>query len=113
MSTSGMASAMVPAADISFQMTSNCVTSPCTPTGNVCAFGVLVRMRANKNSLHENVKTMTAAANSPGQASGRSTRRKAVQRLAPSVKAASSSSRGISERNPFSIHIVNGRLKSE
>ena len=104
---------MVPAAAMSFQMTSNWVTSPCTPTGNVCAFWVLVRMRANRNSLQENVNTMTAAAKRPGHASGSSTSRKAVQRPAPSVNAASSISRGISDRNPFSIQMVNGRFTSE
>ena len=98
---------------MSFQMISNWVTRPWTPTGNVCAFGVLVRMSANRNSLQENEKTMTPAARSPGVASGRRMCRNAVQRLAPSASAASSISRGISVRKPFNIQIVNGRLNSE
>ena len=94
-------------------MISNWVTSPWTPTGNVWAFGVAVRINAKRNSLQANVKTIVAAAISPGNASGSSTRRKEVHRLAPSTSAASSSSSGISARKPFSIQMANGKLNSE
>src|SRR5438445_818659 len=112
-STSGIAIAITPAAAMSFQMISNWVTSPWTPTGKVCAFGVAVRIRAKRNSLQANVKTIVAAAIIPGNASGSSTRRNDVQRLAPSTSAASSSSSGISARKPFSIQMANGKLNSE
>src|SRR5438874_526778 len=112
-STSGTDIAITPAAAIWFQMIANWVTKPCTPTGNVWAFGVAVRIRANRNSLQAKVKTMMPAAMMPGAASGSSTRRNAVQRLAPSTSATSSTSSGISARNPLSIQIANGRLKSE
>ena len=98
---------------MSFQMISNCVTRPWTPTGKVCALGVAVKISANRNSLHAKVKMMMPAAMIPGAASGISTRQKAIQRVAPSTSAASSSSSGISVRNPFSIQMANGRLNSE
>ena len=98
---------------MSFQMISNWVTRPCTPTGNVCEFGVAVRMRANRNSLHANVKMMMPAAMIPGAARGSRMRQNAIQRLAPSTSAASSNSSGISVRNPFSIQMAKGRLNRE
>src|SRR5713226_204639 len=112
-SRSGTSMAITPAAAISFQMISNWVTRPWTPTGKVWAFGVAVRIRANRNSLQAKVNTMVAAAISPGVASGRSTRRKEVHRLAPSTRATSSIPIGISARKPLSIQIAKGRLKSE
>src|SRR2546429_496259 len=110
---SGTDMAMTPDAAMSFQMISNWVTSPWTPTGNVWECGVAVRISAKRNSLHAKVKTMVAAAMSPGAASGSSTRRKEVHRLAPSTRAASSSSIGISARKPFNIQMANGKLNSE
>src|ERR1700730_1724752 len=110
---SGTDMAMTPEAAMSFQMISNWVTSPWTPTGKVCEFGVAVRISAKRNSLHANVKTMVAAAIRPGAASGSSTRGNEVQRFAPSTRAASSSSIGISARKPLSIQMANGRLNNE
>src|SRR5207248_4441305 len=111
--TSGTDMAMTPDAAMSFQMISNWVTSPWTPTGKVCDCGVAVRISAKRNSLHAKVKTMVAAAMSPGAASGRSTRREEVHRLAPSTSVASSSSSGISARNPFNIQMAKGKLNRE
>ena len=64
----GMTIAMTAAAAISFQMISNCVTSPATPTGNVWAWGVAVRMKANWNSAQSKAKTMIPAARTPDPA---------------------------------------------
>src|ERR1700730_17673449 len=111
--TSGIDIAITPDAAMSFQMISNWVTRPWTPTGKVWAFGVAVRISAKRNSLQAKVNTIVAAAIKPGAASGSSTRRNAVHRLAPSTRAASSSSSGISAKKPLSIQMAKGRLKSE
>jgi hypothetical protein len=47
----------------------------------------------------------------PGTTSGSAIRRNAVQRLAPSTIAASSSEGGRSAKNAFMIQIAKGRLK--
>src|SRR3989454_11838271 len=90
MRTSGTDMAMTPEAAMSFQMISNWVTRPCTPTGNVCEFGVAVRMRANRNSLHANVKMMMPAAMIPGAARGSRMRQNAIQRLGAEANGGSS-----------------------
>src|ERR1700730_840521 len=111
--TSGIDIAITPDAAMSFQMISNWVTRPWTPTGKVWAFGVAVRISAKRNSLQAKVNTIVAAASRPGNASGSSTWRNALHRFAPSMRAASSSSMGISARKPFSIQIAKGKLNSE
>ena len=71
--TTGMTIAMTAAAAISFQMISNCATSPATPTGKVWDWGVAVRMKANWNSAQSKAKTMIPAARTPIRLKGRST----------------------------------------
>ena len=102
---------MTPPAAMSFQMISNWVTSPWTPTGKVIDCGVAVRMKAKRNSAQSKAKTITPAARTPVEASGSRTCRKACKRVPPSTRAASSTSAGICSRKPLSIQMASGRLK--
>ena len=61
--------------------------------------GVLVSVIANRNSFQAKMKTSRPAVTTPGAASGTTTLRKAWKCVAPSISAASSSSRGISRKN--------------
>jgi hypothetical protein len=64
---------------------------------------VWVRNSAMRNSVHEKTKHKTAVAAMPPLASGRWIFRKLCHRVAPSMKAASLTSTGISSKNDFSI----------
>jgi len=57
------------------------------------------------------MKQITAVAARPGDDSGRVTRRKALHVPQPSIKAASSSSRGTLSKYGFIIQITSARLK--
>src|SRR5689334_25017148 len=58
-----------------------------------------VRVTASRNSFQEAMKARMAAVAMPGAASGMTTLRNAWKRVAPSTRAASSRSFGISRKN--------------
>ena len=63
------------------------------------------------NSFQARMKAKIPVATSPGATSGRVTRMKAPRRLAPSTRAASSSSSGTPATKPRRVQIVNGSTK--
>ena len=63
------------------------------------------------NSFQARMKAKMPVATRPGATSGSVTRMNAPKRLAPSTRAASSSSSGTPATNPRSVQIVNGRTK--
>src|SRR3970282_864418 len=83
--------------------------TPVTATGRVCAL-VAVRMSAKRNSFQEKMKTKIAVTTNPGAARGSAMRRNAENQEQPSTSALSSSSRGISLKNPRSSHVAKGRF---
>src|SRR5262245_57450672 len=68
------------------------------------------KVLASRNSFQAETKMMIAAANTPGAASGGITRKNALNGVAPSTLAASSSSFGIAAKNVVRMKIVNGRV---
>ena len=80
-------------------------------TGKVLA-ALPVRTIAIRNSFQEKIKQNIAVVDNPGQESGKTTLRNALNGLQPSTTAASSNSLGIPLKNDFIIQIVNGRLKA-
>src|SRR5215211_872718 len=89
--------AMVEAADRRAQNRPSLVMKPTRNTGTVAAW-VAVRLTAKKNSFHAKMKQIKAVAASPGAIIGRMIRRISVNSLAPSTRAASSTSLGSSMR---------------
>ena len=88
----------LPAAIMIPQAVPMSVTKPETRSGSVGAF-LLVRTAANRKSFHARTMLKIADAAIPGLASGSMTIVKVCQRVAPSICAASSSSRGNRRRN--------------
>src|SRR6266542_1239694 len=101
--------AMVEAAESRAQNRPSLVMKPTRNTGTVAAL-VAVRLTAKKNSFHAKMKQISAVAASPGAIIGRMTRRISVKSLAPSTRAASSTSLGNSIRNDLIIHTAMGRF---
>ena len=64
------------------------------------------------NSFHAWMKAKIPVATRPGAISGNVIRQNAPIRLAPSTRAASSSSSGTPPTNPRSVQIVNGRTNT-
>ena len=64
------------------------------PTGTVRTSLLVRKISAYRNSFCDSVKAKIPAESSPGVVSGSTTRHIAWKRLAPSMRAASSSSRG-------------------
>jgi hypothetical protein len=64
-------------------------------TGIVFAAVVEVKISAYRNSSHAMRKANSIVDSRPGRASGRTTRNSAPMRVQPSIRAASSSSRGM------------------
>ena len=83
----------------------------CSHTGIVCVSGRFMITRAKMNSFHARMKAKMPVATRPGATSGSVTRMNAPKRLAPSTRAASSSSSGTPDTKPRSVQIVNGRTK--
>ena len=67
---------------------------------------------ASRNSFQPSRKLSTAVTASPGAASGSTTRHMAPIRVAPSIRAACSSSSGIDSTNPRITQIANGTLNA-
>jgi hypothetical protein len=67
---------------------------------------VVVKMKANRNSFQEKMKTKVEAAIMPCTESGTMTWRRICRSLAPSMTAASSSSRGSWSMKAFMIHVL-------
>ena len=79
-----------------------------TVTGSVEVFD---SWRASMNSFHVATNARIAVVNSAGVASGRTTMRNAWPRVAPSTRAASSSSHGRSRKKLVSVYTVSGSTK--
>ncbi len=73
----------------------------------------LVSVAANRYSFQANTQVRIAVTASPGRASGRMTLVSTCQVLAPSTKAASSSSLGMPSMMPRSVQIAKGRLNTQ
>src|ERR1700723_3523977 len=74
---------------------------------------LLVRVRANSNSTHENMKQKKAATPIPLAMSGIKMRTKKRGKEEPSRKAVSSISRGTPDMNPSRIQTARGTLKMQ
>src|ERR687897_1704352 len=101
--------AIVDAADNRAQNKPSLVMKPTRNTGTVAAW-VAVRVTAKKNSFQANMKQIRAVAARPGAIIGTITLRSSSDRLAPSSRAASSTSLGTSSRNERIIHTAMGRF---
>jgi len=77
--------------------------------GTVAA-SAAVRLRAKKNSFHAKITQIRAVDAIPGATMGISTTRIVVISDAPSIWAASSTSRGTSWKNERIIHTASGRF---
>src|SRR2546422_2738147 len=71
-----------------------------------------VNNSANMNSFQVKMKDSSAVTTRPGATSGSAMRRNALKMVAPSTRAASSSSAGRSSKKPFSSQMANGRLNT-
>ena len=85
---------------------------PAMPTGIVCTFGDESRIAGNRKSFQETTNENMATVASPGTMSGRYTIHIVFKRLAPSIRAASSSSRGTASINVVSVHTLKGSARS-
>lgn len=90
-----------------------CPTNRERMMGTVCFSWLGRKDRANISSPQEKRKEYIATAASPGRTKGRATRQKAWKRPHPSIRAASSKSRGTSWKklltNQTAMGVVNGR----
>ncbi len=82
-----------------------------SPTGTVMDCSSWMNTSAYRNSFHDSVNAKIADATSPGAARGSSTRRNALIRPAPSMRAASSSSSGSALKKPISSQVAKGTVK--
>ena len=81
-------------------------------TGTVLRDSSFMNVSASMNSFQPSRKHSTAVVASPGAASGSITRHIAPSRVAPSVRAACSSSAGIPTRNPRITHMASGTVNA-
>src|SRR6202012_20162 len=101
--------ATVAAADSWAQNRPSLVMNPTRNTGIVAAT-VEVRLTAKKNSFQAKMMQISALAAIPGMMIGMITRVISRNRLAPSIRAASSTSPGTSRMNERGIHTAVGRV---
>ena len=104
--------ATVATAAISPQLVPVTETKAASPVVMVRAL-TLVRLAANKYSFQAKIQLKMKVIASPGATKGATTRVSTVQRLAPSTKAASSSSIGTPSMIPFINQTAKGRLKTQ
>src|SRR5659263_218826 len=88
--------------------TSDRMRSLTVPTGIVFMVPEDMKISAYRNSFHDRVKENIPAERMPGMASGMTMDHMARRRLAPSIMAHSSSSRGIVRKYPMSNQDANG-----
>src|SRR5205823_13132590 len=77
-----------------------------SPTGAVYMSSLSMKVAARMNSFHAVMKEKSAVMATAGLASGSTMRQKMVPADAPSMMAASSSSRGMVSKYPFSIQTL-------
>ena len=80
------------------------------PTVTVHFCGCVIKVRANKNSLHPRIAEYVAVAAIPGVASGRITFLTDCSLLQPSIRAASSNVVGMLSKYPFIIQVEKGMI---
>src|SRR5512137_2219410 len=81
------------------------------PTVTTYILSRVASTTANRYSFQATRNEKIAVATTPGNESGKTTRRKAPSEEHPSMTAASSSSVGIPSKNPFIIQTQNGNEK--
>src|SRR5207247_3232580 len=105
--------ARIPPAATSPKSTVNRPWNSAMATGIVFAWAEDVKINAYRNSSHARRNPKRAVARSPERASGSVTRNSAPRRLAPSILAASSRSRGMVRKCPLRIHRTNGVMNEQ
>src|SRR5262249_20395667 len=105
-------SASTPAAIICPKSTENFETKVSSPTGKVDESLLEMSISANKSSLQAAVKTKPSVAAMPGGVSGSTIGRNAMNWVAPSILAASSSSYGMPSKKDCIKKVANGMLKA-
>ena len=99
---------MVAAAVSPPQFTSSNETKLYTAMGKVI-MSLPPRISTKMKLFHDAMKLRIVAATMPGRLSGRTIRTKVPTREHPSIRAASSSSRGMSSKKPAMIQMISGR----
>jgi len=82
------------------------------PTGSVRIDALALSDSASRNSSQALTNARMPAVNTPGAASGTTTRHSAPSRVQPSIIAAFSRSRGMLWKNPTSTSVHTGRFST-